>query len=233
MPVSDAIADLYSRDLIISKLRWYIAGLEKRLAGASASSDRDQTAEPGTPESLLFSLDQQGAVAHSSEVAAIHRLQPGILDLGDDGGHAFEAVARVEGGFWVHPRPGKLSVACLGPFDGPPPVLVTAKVQVENAQGPRVAFAVDRVRTQLDEDVLLETARKQIQRGFEWVQVSPLESRTVLSLETGSAGQWGKWAIVLATKSLEDPKVEFGWATFKDVTFYHLAGDRLERSTVA
>jgi hypothetical protein len=233
MSVSNTIADLYSRDLIISKLRWYIAGLEKRLAVHSVAHAEDTGSASASHAPLIFALDGEGtlhAPAIDNSVVTVH---PGMVDMVGDAESAFEAVARVDGGFWVHPRPGKPSVACIGPFDGPPPALVVATVRTENAQSPRVGFSVDVVCTQADDDALLDSAKKRLESTFEWIESTPLQSRTMLSINPHEGRSWTKWALVLATRSLDDPRVEFGWATFKHISVYQYFGDRLQRSVVA
>jgi len=223
------IDGLYRRDLVISKLRRYVASLEHRLA-AQGIEIAAEPADVQRPVGLLtIALDGNGGV-HRPQIWEPETLvQPRLLELNSD--DAFEAVSRVEGGILVHPRPGRPSVGCLGPFEGPPPILLTTRVENQHPNAPRIGFAIELVCTQLDDDRLLYNAGQRAESAFDWAVLGPADERALVASRAGEFG-WAKWAILLATRSLDDPRVEFGWATFKDLRFFQHTGERVETSRV-
>jgi hypothetical protein len=223
----------YDRDLIISKLRSYVSSLEKRLASKAHISE-DVFPEPVGALPLVAAFDESGRLSESSEASGMAAASAWFTVLTDeDTAGTIESISRVEGGFWIHPRPGRALFGCIGPFEGPAPVLLTASVGTEHPRAPLVSFTLDIVRSRMNEDILLETAVRRSQSVFSWVPVETSRRKLIVLSFSAEDVQWSKWALLLGVRTAPDTDVEFAWATFKDIRYFHGQGQEQTEMLVA
>jgi len=231
--MTDSLEQIYDRDVIISKLRRQVCSLEERLARSERAAGGDAP-EPAGLAPLLLAFDEAGQLETSSDTSRAEPVPAGFTMLAEeDGAGAFEAISRVEDGFWVHPRPGRGTFGCIGPFEGAPPVLVTGSVQTEHPDSPPVSFTLDLIRTRSDDDTLLEAGRRRTKDPLSWVSVDPMRRKVIVATFPADELRWSRWAILVGTRAPDRAEAEFAWATFKAIRCFHIDGGRRRQTIVA
>lgn len=233
--------DAPDRDKSLVELRALLASYEERL-----SSTSDRTAEghagahvPDVPEPLFLVnglvVDQRASALKSCvEIEA-----PGILDcFPPKEAEPFQFVYKVASGvFRVHPRHGKLTAAVVGPFSGPAPSGLVARVQTSHRAAPPVRFHIATWLGEMDiggiEAKFAATGDPSQEPRF--LTVPPRHPGYIVSTDSprsdsGSAGdpQPGStgsvWSLVLATIADPPEETDFAWAEFSDIVLF-FAGD--------
>lgn len=220
--------DALDRDTSIVELRALLASYEQRLF---KTSDRTPDAHEGrvhVPEPLFLinglAVDLRAtALETHAEIEA-----PGILDcFPPEELEPFRCVYKVASGvFRVHPRPGKLTVAVVGPFSGPAPSGLVATAQTAHSAAPHVRF---QIATWLGEMDIGGIAAKFAAAGDpsqepRFLTVPPRHPGYIISTDSQRSGTESVWSLVLATMADPPEDTAFAWAEFSDIVLF-FAGD--------
>jgi hypothetical protein len=225
-----AMPDALDRDKSIVELRALLASYEERL---SRSSDRTADGPAGrvhVPEPLLLVNGVAVDLRASASASRVQIEAPGILDcFPPEEPEPFLCVYKVASGvFRVHPRPGKMTVAVVGPFSGPAPGGLVATVQATHSAAPHIRFHIATWLGEVDIGAIAAkfaaTGRPSQEPRF--LTVPPRHPGYIISTDgpRSGSGSESAWSLVMAT--IADPPEEtgFAWAEFSDIVLF-FAGD--------
>jgi hypothetical protein len=216
-----AIRDLLDRDKSIVELRALVAGYERRLSRNADRTPESHAALAHVPEPLFLlndiSIDLRSTALGNYAVVEA----PTILDCsGIEEPEPFTFVYKVASGvFRVHPHEGRLTVAALGPFDGPVPTGLVATAQTTHEAAPPVRFHISTWSGEIDPGTVRETFGGDGQRR-RFSTVPPRHPGFLISMaEMGSSASSSDepWGLLLATMADPPDAVSYAWAEFSDI----------------
>jgi hypothetical protein len=220
--------DAVDRDKSIVELRALLASYEERLSRTSDWTPDGHAGRAHVPDPLFliddFALDTRTSASESRAVIEA----PGILDcFAPEEAEPFVFVSRMPGGvFRVHPREGKLTAAVVGPFNGPAPSGVIAKVQTSHSAAPPVRFHIGTWLGEMDIGGIAAKfpATADPSQEPRFLAVPPRHSGYIVSINSPRSGSESVWSLVMATVADPPEEIAFAWADFSDIILF-FAGD--------
>lgn len=220
--------DALDRDKSTVELRALLASYEERLSGTSDRTPDSHAGRAHVPEPLFLfnglAVDMRTAALESrTEIEA-----PGILDcFRPEEAEPFDFVSRLPGGaFRVHPRQGKLTAAVVGPFSGPAPSGLVAKVQVSHSAAPPVRFHIATWLGEIDIGAIAAKlpATDDPSQEPRFLTVPPRQSGYIVSIDSPRSRSESVWSLVMATVADPPEEISFAWADFSNIILF-FAGD--------